>query len=82
METAYHMFKGHPNFGKIQFVLAPEIREKIGITGDIPLDNKEWSASYDLVYKDMFAGRLDTSAMRNRLNQRKPWYFDSLLPET
>ena len=82
METAYHMFKEHPNFGKIQFVLAPEIREKIGITGDIPLDNKEWQTSYNLVYKDMFAGRLDTSAMRHRLNQRKPWYFDSLLPET
>ena len=67
METAYHMFKEHPNFGKIQFVLAPEIREKIGITGDIPLDNKEWQTSYDLIYRDMFAGRLDTSAMRSRL---------------
>ena len=58
METAYHIFKDHPNFNKIKFTLAPEIREKIGISGDIPLSNQEWLRAYDLTYKDMFNGRL------------------------
>lgn len=63
METAYHTFKRHPNFAKINFVLAPEIREKIGITGDVPLANQEWLTSYELVYKDIFEGRLDLGPM-------------------
>ena len=63
METAYHIFKDHPNFKKINFVLEPEIREKVGITGDIPLSNKEWLRAYDYTYRDMFEGRLDLSEM-------------------
>ena len=58
METAYHIFKDRPNFKSIKFTLAPEIREKIGISGDIPLSNQEWLRAYDLTYKDMFNGRL------------------------
>ena len=63
METAYHVFKDHPNFSKIKFELEPTIREKIGISGDIPLSNQEWQIAYDLVYRDMFEGRLDLSRM-------------------
>ena len=82
METAYHIFKNHPNFDKIDFVLAPEIREKIGISGDIPLSNSEWLRAYDCMYKDMFKGRLDLTQMRGLLNRKQPWYFRSLYPET
>ena len=82
METAYHVFKDHPNFRKIEFVLEPTIREKIGISGDIPLSNNEWQRSYDLVYKEMFEGRLDLTRMHPLLKRSQPWYFESLLPET
>ena len=53
------MFREHPNWGSIEFVLEPTIREKIGISGDIPLANKDWLTQYDLVYRDMFEGNLD-----------------------
>ena len=82
METAYHIFKNHPNFDKIDFILAPEIREKIGISGDIPLSNVEWLRAYDCMYKDMFKGKLDLTQMRSLLNRKQPWYFESLYPET
>ena len=83
METAYHVFKEHPNFDKINFVLEPRIREKIGISGDIPLSNTEWMMQYNFVYRDMFNGRLDLSRFEPLLlNRRQPWYFNSLHLDT
>ena len=82
METAFHVFKEHPNWGKMEFILAPLIREKIGITGDIPLANHEWLAAYDFVYRDMFEGKLDCSLLEPLLCRKVPWYFETLLPET
>ena len=36
--TAYYIFKEHPNFGKMKFVLAPLAREALLGAGDIPLN--------------------------------------------
>uniref|UniRef100_A0A7S3JCI5 Uncharacterized protein n=1 Tax=Euplotes harpa TaxID=151035 RepID=A0A7S3JCI5_9SPIT len=38
METAYHMFRDHPNFQNIVFYIHPLIRENIMTSADIPED--------------------------------------------
>ena len=38
LETAYFMFKDHPNFKTIQFVVHPHIREPISMPSDLPDD--------------------------------------------
>ena len=41
IETAYYMFKDHPNFKNIEFIVHPLVRENIMTTSDIPdsIDN-------------------------------------------
>ena len=36
IQTAYYVFKSHPDFEKINFVICPYIRELLGTTCDIP----------------------------------------------
>lgn len=36
METAYHIFKNHPNIKNLTFHIDPVIREKIMIGSDLP----------------------------------------------
>ena len=36
IQTAYYVFKIHPDFDKINFVICPYIRELLGTTCDIP----------------------------------------------
>ena len=52
METAFYIFKDHPNIKGMKFVVEPMIREKIMIGSDMPSFN-----SYQTVvqeYKKMF----------------------------
>lgn len=50
IETAYHMFKDHKNFDKMDIVLNPLMREKITIAGDVPLKNKDFIRELNTVY--------------------------------
>jgi hypothetical protein len=36
LQTAYYVFKSHPNFDKIKFIVCPLMREKLKATCDIP----------------------------------------------
>lgn len=36
LQTAYHVFKSHPNFNKIKFVVVPKMREIINTTQSFP----------------------------------------------
>ena len=47
VETAYHIFRSHPNFREMEFIIHPDLREKISITGDLPLKD-----SLDYLLKD------------------------------
>lgn len=44
IETAWYIFKDHPNFKNILFKINPDIREKILIGGDVPIFN-----SYEMI---------------------------------
>lgn len=41
LETAYFMFKDHPNFKTIKFVVHPHIREPITMPSDLPDDMEQ-----------------------------------------
>ena len=36
LETAYYLFKNHPNFLNIIFILDPDIREHLNSSCDVP----------------------------------------------
>ena len=38
LETTYNLFKNHPNFHKIKFVLHPHMIERLHVAADIPLN--------------------------------------------
>ena len=78
LETAYFIFKDHPNFKTMQFIVNPDLREKITITGDVPLNNSELFKVLQEVYQPMFQNRLDVTKLELAMKIKSPWYFDSL----
>jgi len=54
LETAYHTFKNHKNFNQMEIILNPLLREKITISGDIPLRNKEFLKQLKDIYQPLF----------------------------
>lgn len=36
MQTAYHIFKNHPDFDKIKFIIVPKMKEGLKACSDIP----------------------------------------------
>lgn len=60
LDTAYHIFKSHPNFAQIKFIVEPLIREKIMIGSDIPSFNSKQMILKE--YKDLFPN-LDLSKL-------------------
>ena len=41
LETAYNVYKTHPNFDKIKFLVVPALRECLNTTSDIPIHIEE-----------------------------------------
>jgi len=41
MQTAIHMFKGHPNIAKINFLVVPQVHEWVHCSNDLPMDVNE-----------------------------------------
>jgi hypothetical protein len=82
METCYYMFNQHPNWKEMKFVLHPLLREKIGISGDVPLPNDRLKYELEHMYQPMLNDRLDTTYMDKLLEGESAWYMDSLYDDT
>jgi hypothetical protein len=54
IETAYYMFREHPNFETMTFVLNPTLREKITVSGDVPIGNSSFVEQIQNIYKPLF----------------------------
>lgn len=67
VETAYHMFKTHPSFDKIQFIIVPYMREAVDTVWDIPVNIQDIIDEYKLKFKN-----LDTSLFKS---YRDPAHF-------
>jgi hypothetical protein len=66
METAYHLFKNHPDFNDIKFIIVPKAKEGIKASSDIPgnIDSiiSEFSEKFPNLNDDLFkeySNRLD-----------------------
>jgi hypothetical protein len=68
----------------MEIILHPLLREKIGISGDVPLPNSQLKLALDQIYQPMFEGRLNTKLLDKQLATltEKPWYLDSLFDTT
>ncbi len=58
IESAYHMFKNHPNNDRLSYILLPTLSERVFASTDIPSHEtlgdiiKEWEGKIDLkIYK-------------------------------
>jgi hypothetical protein len=75
VETTYHMFKAHPNFEQIQFILAPQLRETLLGSGCIPSDIFDF-----LDFSKDFFPNLDTSSME-KSTYPELWWLNEMRKE-
>ena len=68
----------------MEIIVHPLLREKIGISGDVPLPNSQLKLALEQIYQPMFEGRLNTKLIAERIATLgdKPWYLDSLCEQT
>ena len=69
MLHAYLMFKSHPKFSKIKFVVEPDLRPRLERPCDIPLPMKETMAEYG----QLFGGQIDFSLLEKMANTNRTW---------
>ena len=73
LQTAHLLFKDHPNFSEIKFIVHPMLRENMHTVCDIPED-------FDLVEKEYTnkIPHLDLSEMISNKESLAPWYVHHL----
>jgi broad specificity phosphatase PhoE len=74
IQSAYFIFKEHPHFAQIRFVLAPLARERLSGAGEIPLDLTDVLQEFN----SLFPSGLDTSLFREWKGDINNWYLDGL----
>ena len=78
METAWRIFKGHPNFKEIKFIVNPLLIERIMIGSDIPsYDSYEVIKNKYLPLWENNGGNLefDDSLKADKKRPWRPWWF-------
>jgi len=69
VETAYEIFREHPNFDIIEFVLVPEVKEMLMVAGDLPDDIDTTIETYG----PLFPRGLDFTLIQ-RYHHPRLWY--------
>ena len=59
LQTAYEIFKTHPQINEIKFVLMPKMREGLNTSNDIPVDIEEIVAEYSSLFQNFDTSELD-----------------------
>lgn len=75
LETAYHIFKNHPDFDKIKFIIVPKAKEGVKATADV-------SGNIDVLvteFKEKFPNFDDL--LLNEYSNRLNFFFEDLQPE-
>lgn len=60
LQTAYEIFKSHPQLNDIKFVLMPKMREGLNTSNDIPVDIEEVCAEYSSMFPNFDTSELDS----------------------
>jgi hypothetical protein len=56
----------------------PLMREKITVSGDIPLRNKDFLNELKNVYQPMFNNKINVDLMHPILLRDEPWFFHTM----
>lgn len=56
----------------------PLMREKITVSGDIPLRNKDFLNELINVYQPMFNNKINVDLMNPILLKDEPWFFQTM----
>lgn len=59
IKTTYLIFKDHPNFEKINFILTPKLREHLHSSNDIPWNIEDTVKEYSQYFKNFDTSALD-----------------------
>ena len=74
LQTAYYMFKNHPNFNSMKFIVLPELREKLQVVADTPfLSFKELQKQF----KEKFGNNFNTTSYFEK-NVQQDWFLSDL----
>ena len=74
MQTAYHLFKNHPNFDKLNFIVDPDMKEHLHSPCDIP---QPWELTHGQ-FRDLLPN-LDVQLMNEAckdLDEPYLWFLD------
>lgn len=74
LETAYHIFKTHPNFKMIKFIVVPNLRESMNTISDIPENVDDVKAEFTELIP-----QLDYSLLKQCKN--KYYYYIENMPK-
>ena len=74
LQTAFYIFKDHPNWGSMRFIALPDLREKLQVMSDLP--SFECGKVFE-EFTEKFQGQLDLSQISNSNN----WFIESLEEE-
>jgi phosphohistidine phosphatase SixA len=75
LETAYNIFKEHPDFSKIKFIVVPNLRESMNTSSDIPENIENIREEFTNIIP-----HLDFSLMNNYKNHIY-YYLEDMSPE-
>ena len=65
------MFKDHPNFGQIRFVVEPDLREHLSVSCDVPASNiKKRMAEFAEMFSANGVTMLDTTLLDNMIQEQ------------
>lgn len=75
LQTMHEIFKNHPDFDDINFVLMPKLREHMHTSNDIPINIEEVVDQFSNVFP-----KFDTSELEN-YKDPKHWFVEDLNKE-
>ena len=77
LQTAYHLFKDHPNFNNIKVVINPDVRETFGFSCDIPISIQNLKTEFFSLFPLLDTSLLD-SLIDKTEGQEDLWILESL----
>jgi hypothetical protein len=78
LETAHNLFKNHPDFEKINFIILPELREKMKAVCDIPQDTAKVMEEFKDKFPSLSTEYLATEEGSNDIKSIVPIIYESL----
>ncbi|CAI2372015.1 unnamed protein product [Moneuplotes crassus] len=75
--TAYYVYKDHPDFASIKFILLPQLRESLNIISDIPSNINEVIEEFKELIPQLHIAELNTSLVDQRTS-REHWFLNDL----